>query len=292
MRSMTGFGRGTAENGTASVTVDVKTVNNRFLDLNLRLPAEIAAMENEIRSEVAARISRGRVDLSIQLDRTQVSELEPNDAMINGYLAAIARMQSDYGLKGEADINTIIRLPNVFRQKRLEADESLRSVVMSALDAALSDLVKMRENEGVKLSRVLHECLQQIERRIPLIESLTAVVTDEYQTRLSKRIEEMLGKSGLNAEIDRGRLVQEAAYLADRADISEEIARLKAHIGHFTDIMAEETDVGKRLDFLTQELNREANTVSSKTANLVIKENALAIKSEIEKIREQVQNIE
>lgn len=292
MRSMTGFGRGTAENETATVTVDVKTVNNRFLDINLRVPQELAAIENEIRAEVAARLSRGRVDLSVQLDRGQAAELEPNDEIINSYLAAIARMQSVHGLKGEADINTIVRLPHVFRQKRLEMDDGIRSAVMAAVDQALSDLVAMRENEGEMMAAVLRECLRQIAVRIPKIESLTAAVTDEYQARLSKRIEDMLARSGFDPEIDKGRLIQEAAYLADRADISEEVARLKAHLGHFEEIMAEQKDVGKRLDFLAQELNREANTVSSKTTNMIVKENALAIKSEIEKIREQVQNIE
>lgn len=292
MRSMTGFGRGTAGDDAVNVTVDIKTVNNRFLDINMRLPAELQAIENDIRSLISARLSRGRADINVQLDRTSAVELELDEAMIGGYLAAVAKLQGSYGLSGEPDINMIARLPNVFRQKKAEIDEQTKRMVLEAVDKALSALTEMRGNEGSMLAKVLSECIDQIESRIPEIASLAAGVADEYQARLSKRIEDMLAKSGLNTEIDKGRLAQEAAYLADKADISEEITRLKGHIGHFREIMADEKDAGKRLDFLTQELNREANTIASKTNNMTVKENALAIKSEIEKIREQVQNIE
>lgn len=292
MRSMTGFGRGTAGDDAVNVTVDIKTVNNRFLDINLRLPAELQAIENDIRSLISAKLSRGRADVNVQLDRTSAAELELDEAMIGGYLAAVGKLRESYGLSGEPDINMIARLPNVFRQKRAEIDEQTKQKVLDAADLALSALTEMRGNEGSMLAKVLSECIDQIESRIPRIASLAAGVADEYQARLARRIEDMLAKSGLNTEIDRGRLAQEAAYLADKADISEEIARLKGHIDHFREIMAEEKDVGKRLDFLTQELNREANTIASKTNNMTVKENALAIKSEIEKIREQVQNIE
>jgi uncharacterized protein (TIGR00255 family) len=212
--------------------------------------------------------------------------------MIGGYLSAISQMRETYGLSGEPDINMIARLPNVFRQKKFDVDDETRSLVLDALESGLVALEEMRGNEGSMLERVISESLDQIESRIPSIEELASTVADEYQTRLAKRVGDMLAKSGLNTDIDKGRLAQEAAYLADKADISEEIARLKGHIGHFREIMTDDKDVGKRLDFLTQELNREANTVASKTNNMTVKENALAIKSEIEKIREQVQNIE
>lgn len=292
MRSMTGFGRGSAGNEVTNVTVDLKTVNNRFLDLNLRLPAELQAIENEVRTRIVTRLSRGRVDVNIQLDRTSEVEFELENSTIAGYLSAIAKMSESYGLSGEPDINMIARLPNVFKQKKAEVDSGTLQLVLKALDEGLSALEEMRGSEGTILSRVLNECIDQIESRIPLIESLASTVADEYQARLAKRIEDMLTKSGLNTDIDKGRLAQEAAYLADKADISEEIARLRGHIEHFREIMSDEKDAGKRLDFLTQELNREANTIASKTNNMTVKENALAIKSEIEKIREQVQNIE
>ena len=161
-----------------------------------------------------------------------------------------------------------------------------------ALTAALDDLEKMRENEGRMLKDELAGRLNEIERRLPAIETESATIGAEYQQRLTKRISEMLAKSDTQIEIDQARLAQEIAYIAERADISEEIARLTTHIEHFRTIMDEDKEVGKRLDFLTQELNREANTITSKTNNMIVKENALQIKSEIEKIREQVQNVE
>jgi len=150
----------------------------------------------------------------------------------------------------------------------------------------------MRAKEGGLLREELASLLNQIEARVPGIEAEAEKVAEEYRQRLTKRINDMLAKTDSQIELDQSRLAQEVAYLADRADISEEIARLKTHIEHFRTIMDEEKEVGKRLDFLTQELNREANTITSKTNNMVVKENALAIKSEIEKIREQVQNVE
>ncbi len=150
----------------------------------------------------------------------------------------------------------------------------------------------MRENEGRMLKDELAGRLSEIENRMPAIESESANVADEYRERLTKRIGDMLAKTDSQIEVDQARMAQEIAYLSDRADISEEIARLTTHIEHFRTIMNEDNDVGKRLDFLTQELNREANTITSKTSNMTVKENALAIKSEIEKIREQVQNVE
>nr|MBA2494579.1 DUF1732 domain-containing protein [Acidobacteriota bacterium] len=161
-----------------------------------------------------------------------------------------------------------------------------------ACSIALDELEKMREIEGQSLADELNFRLTEIENQLPKIEAESENVADEYRQRLTKRIEKLLSKSESEIEIDAARLAQEVAYLADRSDISEEITRLKSHIEQFRAIMNEEKEVGKRLDFLTQELNREANTIASKTNNLIVKESALLIKSEIEKIREQVQNVE
>mgnify|MGYP000960661337 CR=1 FL=1 len=162
----------------------------------------------------------------------------------------------------------------------------------NAVNLALDDLEKMRENEGLMLKNELSFRLDEIAKLLPTIENEADNVTEEYRQRLNKRISELLAKSDSQIEIDQARLANEVAFLADRCDISEEIQRLKSHIEQFRQIINEEKEVGKRLDFLTQEFNREANTIASKTNNLVIKENALTIKSEIEKIREQVQNVE
>jgi len=201
-------------------------------------------------------------------------------------------MQDEFSLAGEPDLNVIARLPNVVVPSKEDASPEFMAAIEAVFADALDDLEKMREKEGVALSDELNMRLNTIEGRLPAIERESAKVADEYHERLLKRINDMLAKSASQIDIDQGRLAQEVAYLADRADISEEISRLTAHIEHFRSIMNDDKDVGKRLDFLTQELNREANTITSKTGNMIVKENALAIKSEIEKIREQVQNVE
>lgn len=292
MRSMTGFGRSTTTDGQFSITVELRSVNNRFLDLNLRLPAELQHLESSIKQIVSGRIARGRVDVNLQYDRAGETQFELNRPLIAGFLAAMRDMQQEFSLAGEPDLNVISRLPNVVNSKKEDPSEEFISAVETVFLSAIDDLNAMRSNEGNMLAGVLISLLNGIEGRVPTIEAEAATVADEYHGRLIKRVNEMIAKADSHVELDQGRLAQEVAYLADRADISEEIARLRSHIEHFRQIMAEEADVGKRLDFLTQELNREANTIASKTNNMTVKENALAIKSDIEKIREQVQNIE
>jgi uncharacterized protein (TIGR00255 family) len=289
---MTGFGRGVVQEEDFAVTVELKTVNNRFLDIGLRLSGEMQPLESTVKRQIGNRLSRGRVDVNLSYERTTEINYELNRPMIAGYLAAMKQMQDEFSLGGEPDLNVIARLPNVLLPKKDDLSEEFIIGVERALNTALDDLEKMRENEGEMLGNELNFRLTEIENRLPAIESESGGVAEEYRVRLSKKIADFLAKSDSQIEIDQGRLAQEVAYLADRSDISEEIQRLKSHIEHFRQIMSEEKEVGKRLDFLTQELNREANTIASKTTNLIVKENALAIKSEIEKIREQVQNVE
>ena len=289
---MTGFGRGAHIEDNFAVTVELKTVNNRFLDVSLRLPSEMQQLESTIKRLIANRLSRGRVDVNLQFDRAEEISYELNRPLITGFLAAMKDMQQEFELAGEPDLNVIARLPNVLIARKDEVSDEFVVAVESAVNAAIDDLEKMRGNEGEMLGNELEFGLAEIEKRLGPIEAEAAGVGEEYRQRLTKRIGEMLAKSDSQIEIDQSRLAQEVAYLADRSDISEEIARLRSHIEHFRGIMKEEKEVGKRLDFLTQELNREANTIASKTGNLVVKEHALSIKSEIEKIREQVQNVE
>jgi len=289
---MTGFGRGVVQETDFAVTVELKTVNNRFLDISLRLSSEMQALESTVKRQIGNRLSRGRVEVNLTYERTAEINYELNRPMIAGYLAAMREMQEEFSLAGEPDLNVVARLPNVLLPKKDDLSVEFIVGVERALLTALDDLEKMRENEGEMLRNELGFRLTEIENRLPAIETESAGVAEEYRVRLTKKISEFLAKSDSQIEIDQGRLAQEVAYLADRSDISEEIQRLRSHIEHFRQIMSEEKEVGKRLDFLTQELNREANTIASKTTNLVVKENALAIKSEIEKIREQVQNVE
>ncbi|MGI8639413.1 MAG: YicC/YloC family endoribonuclease [Pyrinomonadaceae bacterium] len=292
MKSMTGFGRGAVSGENFAVSVEIKTVNNRYLDLNLRLPNELQSLEANLKRLISTRLSRGRIDVFINFERTSDVAYELNRPLIAGYLTALKQMQEEFSLTGEPDMNYIARLPNALQTKAEDVHADFTEGIENACSIALDELEKMREIEGKSLEDELNFRLRAIENHLPQIEAESENVAEEYRQRLTKRIEKLLSKSESEIELDGARLAQEVAYLADRSDISEEITRLKSHIEQFRAIMKEDKEVGKRLDFLTQELNREANTIASKTNNLTVKEAALEIKSEIEKIREQVQNIE
>ena len=292
MKSMTGFGRGAVSNENFAVAVEIKSVNNRFLDLNLRLSNELQALEANLKRAIQSRLSRGRVDVFVNYERTSEIVYELNRPLISGYISALKQMQTEFNLTGEPDFNYIARLPNALQTKAEDLSEEFTTAIETAVAIALDELERMREVEGESLKTDLENLLSEIESHLPAIESESANVADEYQQRLKKRIENFLSKSDSQIEVDQGRLAQEVAYLADKSDIAEEITRLKSHIEQYRGIIKEEKEVGKRLDFLTQELNREANTIASKTNNLTVKESALQIKSAIEKIREQIQNVE
>ncbi len=289
---MTGFGRGQVSKERFTVSVELKTVNNRFLDINLRLSQELQPIEGELKRLIQTRLARGRVEVNLQYEKSEEIVYELNRPLISGYLSALKEMQLEFSLVGEPDINMIARLPNVLQTKKDEVNEDFAGAVKIAFETALDELEKMREVEGKSLKDELSFRLGEIENELPKIDAETTNVAEDHRERLTKRINDFLAKTDSQIELDQARLAQEIAYLVEKSDISEELTRLRAHIDQFRAIMIEESDVGKRLDFLTQELNREANTISSKTNNLKVKESALTIKSEIEKIREQVQNVE
>lgn len=289
---MTGYGRGAEQNENSAVAVELKTVNNRFLDINLRLPNELQPFEADIKRIITNRLSRGRVDVNMQFESAEAVNYELNRPMIAGYMDALRRIQKEFEVHGEPDLNVIARLPNALQAKAQELGDETKTTIEKALNNALDELEKMREAEGESLYNELEMRLSGIEKGLPTIENEAENVAEEYRERLTKKINEMLAKTDAEIELDEARLAQEVAYLANRSDITEEITRLKSHIEQFRQIMNEENEVGKRLDFLTQELNRESNTIASKTQNITVKESSLTIKSEIEKIREQVQNVE
>ena len=289
---MTGFGRGAATGENFSVGVDLKTVNNRFLDIHLRLGSELSALESQVKRRIGTRLSRGRVDASITFERTGEVAYELNRPLIAGFISALKAMQQEFEIAGEPDINVLARLPGAMQPVRDGIDEKMIAGVESAIDEALEELEQMREREGEALSVEMHSRLDEISLQIPVIEAAASTLADNYRARLQKRIGELLARDTQGVEVDPGRLAQEVAYLADRSDISEEIARLKSHLVQFRETLDSEGETGKRLDFLLQELNREANTVLSKSTDLLIKDAALAIKGAVEKLREQVQNVE
>jgi len=293
MKSMTGFGRGTAQGDGFSAAVDLKTVNNRFLDIHLRTSTDLTAVEAAVRKRIGERLSRGRVDVNISVERTSEVSYELNRPLIAGFIQVMREMQREYGLAGEPDVNVLARLPGAMQVSRAGVSDEMLNGVEQALNQALDELEAMRVREGAALAAEMGSRLDEIERHLPIIEALSGEQVEAYRARVNRRISELLARDGLEiVQLDQGRLAQEVAYLADRSDISEEVARLRSHVSQFRAALSEEGDTGKRLDFLLQEFNREANTVLSKSTDLAIKDAALGIKAAVEKLREQVQNVE
>jgi uncharacterized protein (TIGR00255 family) len=292
MKSMTGFGRGASTGENYAASVELKTVNNRFLDVHLRLASELQSLEAVLKRQISSRLSRGRVDVTLSLERTSEIAYELNRPLIAGYLQALSQLRQEFSLSGEPDLNVIARLPGVLQTAKDDLDTETQTGIEAALELALTELEQMREIEGEALKIEMFSRLTEIERQIAVIEPNAASITENYRARLEKKINDLLAKSDSQIELDQARLAQEVAYLAERSDVSEELARLKSHISQFREICESEGEIGKRLDFLTQELNREGNTILSKATDIVIKEAALVVKAEIEKIREQVQNVE
>jgi uncharacterized protein (TIGR00255 family) len=292
MKSMTGYGRGAVNGEDFTVSVDLKTVNNRFLDVHLRINSELASLEPAIKRRVSSRLSRGRVDVTVSLERTTQIAYELNRPLIAGYVGALRQLQQEFNIQGELDINVLARVPGALQPARDGIDERVSSALDVAIDQALDELQKMRTQEGEALKAELKERVAKIEALVPTIERSAEALADTYRIRLQKRIGELLTRGGQVVEVDPARLAQEVAYLADRSDVSEEMVRLRSHLTQFQEALSSETESGKMLDFLLQELNREANTTLSKSTDLAIKEAGLAIKAEVEKLREQVQNVE
>ena len=292
MKSMTGYGKAMVAGDDFSVSVDLKTVNNRFLDSHLRVGSELGSLEPSIKKRITSRLSRGRVDVTVSMERVAQIAYEINRPLIAGYVSALKQLQQDFNIAGELDINVIARIPGALQPARNGIDDRITGALERALDQALDELERMREQEGEALKKELRERVQKIEALVPIIEASAAGLADAYRLRLQKRIGELLNRGGQVIEIDPVRLAQEVAYLADRSDVSEEMVRLRSHLSQFQEALDASGDAGKMLDFLLQELNREANTTLSKSTDLAIKEAGLAIKAEVEKLREQVQNVE
>jgi len=292
MKSMTGYGKGMVAGDDFSVSVDLKTVNNRFLDIHLRVGSELASLEPSIKKRITSRLSRGRVDVTVNMERVAQVAYELNRPLIAGYITALKQLQEDFDIAGELDINVLARIPGALQPARNGIDGRMITALEQALDQALDELEKMRQQEGEALKNELRDRVRKIEALVPVIESSAAGLADAYRLRLQKRIGELLNRGGQVVEVDPVRLAQEVAYLADRSDVSEEMVRLRSHLSQFQEAINAPGEAGKMLDFLLQELNREANTTLSKSTDLVIKEAGLAIKAEVEKLREQVQNVE
>jgi uncharacterized protein (TIGR00255 family) len=290
IKSMTGFGQGSAEGDTFRVRVDIRSVNNRAIDVHTRLPQELSSLEVTLKKQVQAAIKRGRVDVTVFVEQLKPATFEINRPLVSGYLSALSELKREFALEGDPSLELIAKLPGALQvsQDSGSLDEALVAGAVAALSQALTSLTEMRVVEGQGLAAELTSRLDNIERQMPTIENEAARLPTVYREKLLKRLQEVLAGN----LVDEARVAQEAVMLADRSDISEEIARLKSHIGQMRDLIRSTDEAGKRLDFILQEMNREANTILSKSNDLAISDAAIVIKTEVEKLREQGQNVE
>lgn len=291
IKSMTGFGKGENEAQGRKFTVEIKSVNHRYNDINIRLPRFMISLEDKIRKHLMQKISRGKTDVYINFETFSQQDISVklNEQLAAAVAKKLNYLQSTFGLKSDNTLDLVSRFPEVLTTENIEENEEIMyDILLPALDSALEQFTAMREREGAALKEdILKKCavLKDLTKRI---EEKAAVVPEEYKQKLKNRIDELLG----DVPVDEQRISQEVLLFADRCCIDEEITRLYSHISQLEEILESNGPVGRKLDFLVQELNREANTSASKSGDLYITQAAIDLKSEIEKIREQIQNIE
>ena len=289
---MTGFSRYENQNEDLTCKVEIRSVNNRFIDVNTRLPKSLAPLELPLKKMVKSKCARGSFDISIAIEKNGDSEanleVAPNLPLATEYLNAFKNIQEGLGLKGEIDINTILSQRDVVKPELKKVEDSSEEIVLQTVDKTLTDLVKMREEEGKNLEKDILNQISSIKALGKLISTKQSITVQEFQDKLKEKIQSLT--TGI--EIDPARIAQESALLADRCDVTEELVRLESHLDQFNKLVASHEPQGRKLEFLTQEINREVNTIGSKTIDLEVSKAVIEMKSCLEKIREQLANIE
>ena len=291
IRSMTGYGSAKGEAAGLALGVEIKSVNNRYLDVSVKLPRSLLFAEEPVKAAVGRHISRGKVDVFITVDASASDSMEVrvNEALLRGYIAALTKLRDEYGLADDMSVMNLCRLPDVLSTERRELDaDELLAGLMAAVEEALAGYDAMREREGEKLRDDVLGRLDEISRLTGIVEERAPQTVAEYRARLEQKLRETL--AGL--PVDDARVLTECAVFADRIAVDEETVRLRSHISQLHGMASGASPIGRKMDFLIQELNRESNTIGSKCQNADIARVVVDLKAEIEKIREQIQNVE
>jgi uncharacterized protein (TIGR00255 family) len=301
IRSMTGYSNMRTEEAGFSLSVSVKSTNHRNLDLQLRIPAALESIEVLLRRRVKEHVARGHVEITVSLERAGVPEIQMDRKLIDAYLMAFRELRREFGGSAEPDLLALLRVPGVVMSGNGDLApaelEQVQKVLEKVVAEVLRRLNEMRAREGEALERDLRARLKRLRELAHGIEKLSTGISRLYYRRLENRMRDLLGDGPLNTGVDAARLAQEVAFLASRADIEEELTRFRSHLDQTAHLLDQTPEAGKKLDFLLQEMNREANTLLSKTTDvpevgLEIGRQAIELKTEIEKMREQAQNIE
>lgn len=291
IKSMTGYGRAQQVLGGRDITVEIKSVNHRFFEFSARIPRNLGYLEEKLKGAVGGRVSRGKVDVSVMMVSLEggSAKVEINHDLARSYLESIRALGRDLGLADDVTLSGLTRFSDIFIVRKTEEDEdAVWQGVQTVLGEALDKFLAMREREGEKLRQDILGRLDVIERHVGGVETLSPATVEQYRERLRQKLGEILA----DRQVDEGRILTEAAIFAEKTAVAEETVRLRSHIGQLRGVVQSDGSVGRKLDFLVQELNREANTIGSKAQDLEIARLVVEVKSEIEKIREQIQNIE
>lgn len=291
IKSMTGFGRCEIQKDSRKFTVELKSVNHRYLDVNIRMPKKLNFFETSIRGFLKSYANRGKVDIFISyedLSQTQVS-VKYNEALAAEYLRYLNQMSETFGLENDVRVSVLSRYPEVFTmEEQTEDEEELWNGLKEALEGAFAQFVETRQTEGRNLKQDILSKLDNLSKEIVYIEERSPQIIAEYRAKLEDKMKELLA----DTQIEESRIAAEVILFADKICTDEEVVRLKSHIRHMRDTLEEKDEIGRKLDFIAQEMNREANTILSKANDLETSNHAISLKTEIEKIREQIQNIE
>jgi len=289
---MTGYGRAECQKDDYTYLAEIRSVNNRFIEINARLPKAHMDLEQPLKKLIKSYCSRGSINLSISIgnsnENTGEWEVKPNLPLAEQYVTALQQIRDSLKLEGKIDLKSVVGIRDIVKIEPLAIDPENHELILNIATEALGSLQKMRKEEGINLQKDLEQRIDAIENHAAEIESWHPEVVKEYRNKLKERIKNL--NEGM--ESDETRIAQETAFLADRCDITEEITRLRSHLNQFRNFFNTNEPIGRKLEFITQEINREVNTVGSKSSNIKISNRVIEIKSELEKIREQVQNIE
>jgi uncharacterized protein (TIGR00255 family) len=291
LKSMTGFGRSQVNENGYDISCELKGVNHRFFDVHIRIPRRYAFLEDRVKDELKKNISRGRLEISINIEKTNESarNIQVDKDLAMAYYKSLKDLAETLNISPNITVVDIFKMPDIFNLADQEEDPELIWLVLKkTLDVAISSLVEMRCKEGINLGKDILARNAYILSEVELLEKRSPLVAQEYQEKLRNRINEMLSSN----VVEEGRLLQEVAIFADKASITEEIVRLKSHIKHLDELLQDGDSIGRKCDFLVQEMFREINTVASKANDIQMSQVVVEVKAELEKIREQLQNIE
>lgn len=290
IKSMTGYGKSNMSKNLREYQVEIKSVNHRYLDVSVKMPRSLSYLEEEIKKAVSANVTRGKVDVFITFNNNSLEgrDIKINTEIARMYIKELRGLAESEGIVADIPVTEISKLPDVLMIQNNQDDETLKNELLEVTNEAIENLVRTRKTEGEKIAQDLLARIQDIEEKVKKISSLSTGLIDEYVVKLNTRIKELLQ----DQEIDEARLAQEVVIYADKCSIEEEVTRLNSHIYQFRELLNSNEAVGKKLDFMIQEMNRETNTIGSKANNLEITNEVINMKTQLENIREQVQNIE